>query len=273
MKGFNESWTRADAVQNLFFCELSGELAEVGDKQMHELIILAFYYDDPRSSSLPRSQQQILFKVAQAIKAAMPHFSPTSTLHPILWSRWALQSSALPISNKFWLNFAQWRASKKPVYIKLMQHYDPITKTWRGRVLTTPGVGKTVGYTMDQMLARKSFAFNEYAVKWRVKSVQFEVAQTPKVHPRTIEKVCGQDVMRLLANCIQLEAKSGKLGVLSDTLLDGKYNSKVGPAELLKELHSAYPTLKLYRDSTLRRGLSAFVRCPRGRPGGLRKSY
>lgn len=268
MKSFDENWTRAEALQVLFFSDLAELQQGFGEKRLRELISEAFYGITLRSTALSSPQRETLLKAVQAVMATLPHLTATSALHPLLWVRWALQSSALPISNGFWLHLTQWRAGKKPTFARMMQYYDPNKKTWRGKVRTVQGVGKSVGYTLDQILVHKKFAFNEYAVRWRIKLVQFAAPRVQHAVPRTVETVCGQESMRVLSECVRLEAEAGTSGLLL-ALRDGKYTCTVSPAKLLEELKSRNLALKRYSDSTLRRGLSAFVRCPRGRPGGF----
>jgi hypothetical protein len=74
----------------------------------------------------------------------------------------------------------------------------------------------------------------------------------------------------MLSKCIEGETTVGSSKLLSNALTDRKYKCVVSPADPLKELKCAYLELNRYRDNTLERGLSAFVQCPRSRPGGIR---
>jgi hypothetical protein len=272
MKSFDENWSRTDAVQKLFFCDLTGDLGEIGNARMRELINQAFYDVELRSTALHPVQQDVLWRATRAVKAAFPNLTPASTFHAVLWLRWVLHSTTLPIANRFWLNFTGWRSRNEPAVLRLMQYQNTGMKTWRGKARTVQGVGKVVGYTIDQMFVRKDFAFNEYEVKWRLKSFQLDVVRAQQNVRRDVQAICGRNMTDLLRECVHLEAESKTSKLLSGSLINGKYICSMPPAELLEELKSHYSALKRYSDETLKRGLSAFVQCPRGRPGGLRPS-
>jgi len=270
MKRFDEKWTYAEAAQELFFRSLSEHSTALSEKRLIELINGAFHGMSLRSSALPVIHQEAVLKAVREVKATLPKLTSGTKLHSVLWLRWALRSSSLPISNSFWLRLAQWRTNEKPSYVRLMQYRDQKTTTWRGKAHAIRGIGKAVGYTIDQVLARKAFAFDEYQVEWRIKSMSLEASRTESQQPRAIERICGQGAMLLLSKCIEREVAIGSPRLLSNALIGGKYKCAVPPAELLKELKNTYPELNRYSDNTLRRGLPAFVQCPRGRPGGIR---
>lgn len=273
MKGFDESWTRAEAVHALCFWDPDTDLSGVGERRMHQLISAAFENMPLRSTTLPLRQQQALLQAVQAVRMSMPHSTAASSLHPVLWLRWALHSSGLPVVSTFWHHFASWRASRRPSIVSLLQYRDPSTKVWRGKARTAQGVGKLVGYTIDQILAQERFSFDEYTVQWRLKRVRFAAVIVRRPAARRVELVCGRETMRVLGECIHDEATAGTLGLLSPVMTDGKYTCTISPAQLLERLKSRYLTITRYSDSTLRRGLSTFVRCARSRPGGVRRPH
>lgn len=269
MESFDKNWTCAEAIQALFFAD---EVAcSVNSKKMIEIIKMAFGGLPLKASNLNEQQKNTVEKAVLAIKSTMENLKVTDQLHPILWVRWALHSSGLPVANEFILQLACWRAKWKPSYIVLLQHWDPETKTWRGKNGASNGIEKLVGFTFDQIVAREKFSFKEYEVKWKIKKVRFTAVGKKKSPPRPIARVCGRNVLDSLHESIHTEAKDCKLGVLSVEQTDGKYECSISPAEMIRRLKLHYPDMKRFSDSTLIRGLPSIVRCPKGRPGGIQQ--
>jgi hypothetical protein len=102
MKDFDTTWSCAEAIQALFFSDLSGQTIEVSEQRILQIISSAFNGLSVTSTALSISQQNLLSQAIHAVKLGMPHLTASDTMQPILWARWALRLSGLPIANDFW---------------------------------------------------------------------------------------------------------------------------------------------------------------------------
>lgn len=270
---FGKNWTCAEAIQALFFADENDDIGK-NDARIIEINKLTFGKFPREKIILDEQQKETVEKAFLEIRNAMKNLKAVDKLNPILWTRWALRSSGIPVTNEFTLKLALWRTNLTPPYIVLYQRYDPENKTWRGKNILPTGVEKQFGYTLEQILTQKKFSFNEYEVKWKrkIKKLRFIVEGKKNRPPRPIEEVCGKNVLATLSECIRIEAESGKSEVLSAEQKGGKYECSITPAEMIAHLRVKHPeAMDGYKDSTLKRGLSSMVRCPRGRPGGIRR--
>jgi len=155
--------------------------------------------------------------------------------------------------------------------ISLFQYRDSVKSKWRGKARAVEGEVKLIGYTIDELLDNRTLPFDEYSVRWRIKTVELTPTRSANDRPREVANICGGKAMEIIHECVLAEAGRNSQNILSPAMIEGKYNCNVALADLLRILKERYPRIKQYSDSTIRRGLPAYVRSPRGRPGGLRK--
>jgi hypothetical protein len=122
-------------------------------------------------------------------------------------------------------------------------------------------------------LSKKSVRLNS-VVKKKSSQLDGSISVDTRERLESYEKKCGRLVMNDLAACLKKEAEKQQGKFISPTLGEARlYKCDLSLDELVKALRSSHSSIRACSPSNVRRALSAYVACPRGRPrmGGNRR--
>jgi hypothetical protein len=295
MREFLKQWTCVEAIQKLFFAHFGEFMADTKKgKALQEVIQLA-WADIPISRMiLTQQEHEKAVSAVREIKKSMPGFEANTALHAMLWVRWALNTPDLSLCHDFVRKLCTWLAKPRTDEILLAQYTErekvsTQKRTWSGLSKKRGVSGEQIGYTLEEVLKLKTLPAGkgstrkkhtmddapinvsattipkEYALQWRVKTVQFRRLKTSS---RTTKQVCGSAVMAVLIESVETEARSGST-LLQARRKNGKFISLVPRDDLISSLRDKFPRLKRYEDTTIKRALPSIVTSPRGRRGGF----
>jgi hypothetical protein len=225
---------------------------------------------------------------------------------PVVWIRFMREAGVKPVDAEV-NEFEQWQEQMRAKSsIILYRRFDKASGRYVGPARDREGWGSVRGFTADEMLTeqRKKTPHWLYCYQWKciVKALPDAAAQpvlpkealTPEpdtaaservtqvratAKPRkrrrrsrqALERTCGTRVIAALQDCLAAEFKRKRDGVLEagDKKERRVYSCQLSLDELVLLLKQRYGKQLICSDSTLKSALPHFVKCPRGRPGGM----
>ena len=227
-------------------------------------------------------------------------------LPPVVWLRLIREAGVKPVDATL-REFERWQDQMRTKdSVILYRRFDDAKRKYVGLVRDREGWGKVRGFTLDEMLTeqRKKTPHWPYCYRWKcfLKKVPGNVdppvlpteAVTPvpvlaasekvtqaraNTKPRkrrrrslaALERAGGPRVMAALKECLPVEFDRKRDGVLEAVGKKDRtaYRCHLSLNELVSLLKQRYGKLLTCSDSTLKSALPHFVKCPRGRPGGM----
>lgn len=227
-------------------------------------------------------------------------------LPPVVWLRLMREAGVKPVDAAV-NEFEQWQEQMRAKgSIILYRRFDKAKGIYVGPARDREGWGSVRGFTADEMLTeqRKKPPHWPYCYQWKCVVKALPVAATQPVLPieavtpepdtaasenvtqarettkprkrrrrslAALERACGPRVMAALKECLPVEFDRKRGGVLE---AGGKkdrtaYRCHLSLNELVSLLKQRYGKLLTCSDSTLKSALPHFVKCPRGKPGGM----
>ncbi len=228
-------------------------------------------------------------------------------LPPVLWLRLMREAGVKPVDTTV-REFEWWQEQMRVNGLTILyRRRERATKNYVGPSRKRDGLGKVIGFTVEELLNEQRAATRNWPYHYRWKCVTESAKVSPKlpllfektptkpkksvtvelpnesrnVAPlrkrtkrtkrsrQSIERTCGKPLIDVLEKCLETE-HARKSSVLE---LKGRnrrpYKSQLSLDKLVDALKQRYLKHLTCTDSTLKRALPYFVACPRGRPGGM----
>jgi hypothetical protein len=248
----------------------------------------------------------VLPKVIDSLRQRMDtvNLKQEAKLPPVVWLRLFREAGVSPVDVAM-RAFERWQKQMRANGLTILYcRFDATKKKFVGTKSERDGLGKAIGFTVEELLTEQRAAPRNwpYCYRWKCVTKSAKVLPRPpllvekafakpsravaaeltnvlkntapprkraKRSRKSIERTCGKPLIAGLEECLQTEyaRKNSVLELKGRNRRD--YKSQLSLDGLVAMLKQRYGKQLVCSDSTLKRALPYFVACPRGRPGGM----
>jgi hypothetical protein len=283
---FDTEWTAVDALFYIFCTDMVLDSDASATHDVIEKIIRKLFAEQVAGESgvhpqVPAQNLTTIRNSITAMKKAMPGITANSIGASLMWAHWAYNDSAVNglVSRYFLRQLLKFSTPLKTDELTLIQIFtkykDQTEDKWRGTKRKEPGFEGIFGTTLGRFFRQKKFVYNRRILELRIKKVAIQENESEQKRRRKRKSSpkreaathCGKTLLNVTRECVKKAANARNFRALElKTTTDDRYICTVTRTTLLSQLRARYKCLQQYKESSLRRALSALVACPKGRP-------